>query len=58
MPLAAQDILQRATHAEHARFIFWLQDVCSVAIRFVLKKKSRVLGWLPAHTTNELKRSF
>jgi len=46
MPLAAQDILQRATHAEHARFIFWLQDVYSVAIKFVLKKKSRMLSWL------------
>ena len=44
MPLAAQDILLRATRDEHAKFIFWLQDVYSVATRFVLKKKSKLLG--------------
>lgn len=45
MPLDAQAILLRATHDDDARFIFWLQDVYSVAVRFVLKKRARLLSW-------------
>lgn len=39
MPLDAQRILQVATRRLGARFIFWLQDVYSSAIRFVLQRK-------------------
>ena len=39
MPLDAQNVLQEATRQQNAKFIFWLQDVYSFAIRFVLKKK-------------------
>src|SRR5512146_2146121 len=45
MPLDAQAILLRATRDHQARFVFWLQDVYSTAARFVLKKKSPLLGW-------------
>lgn len=43
MPLDAQSVLQETTRQQGAKFIFWLQDVYSCAVRFVLNKK---LGWL------------
>ncbi len=49
MPLDAQKILQLAAHQHGARFVFWLQDVYSVAVRFVLSRKAKPLaalgGW-------------
>jgi colanic acid biosynthesis glycosyl transferase WcaI len=45
MPLNAQAILQRAAHRYNARFVFWLQDVYSLAARFVLQRKARLLAW-------------
>jgi colanic acid biosynthesis glycosyl transferase WcaI len=45
MPLDAQVILQRAAHRSDARFVFWLQDVYSLAVRFVLQRKLRPLAW-------------
>jgi len=49
MPLDAQRILQQAARRQGARFVFWLQDVYSVAVRFVLHRKARPLaalgGW-------------
>lgn len=49
MPIDAQKILQDAAHRHRARFVFWLQDVYSVAIRFVLRRKLKILesagGW-------------
>ena len=49
MPLDAQSILQQAAHRQGARFVFWLQDVYSVAVRFVLSRKAKPLaaagGW-------------
>jgi colanic acid biosynthesis glycosyl transferase WcaI len=44
MPLDAQKILQQAARAHRAWFVFWLQDVYSVAARFFLKKKARLLA--------------
>ena len=38
-PLDAQKQLLKATHRNGGRFVFWLQDVLSVAIEFVLRKK-------------------
>ncbi|HEY1807856.1 MAG TPA: glycosyltransferase family 4 protein [Acidobacteriaceae bacterium] len=46
MPLDAQNLLQKAARAHKARFVFWLQDVYSVAARFVLQKKARLLASL------------
>jgi glycosyltransferase involved in cell wall biosynthesis len=44
MPLDAQAILLKATHRYNARFIFWLQDVYSLAARFVLQRKAKLLA--------------
>jgi glycosyltransferase involved in cell wall biosynthesis len=44
MPLDAQQILQKAARREGARFVFWLQDIYSVAARFVLRKKAKLLA--------------
>jgi glycosyltransferase involved in cell wall biosynthesis len=38
-PLDAQNILQKQCRKQNAKFIFWLQDVYSSAIRFVVKQK-------------------
>ena len=38
-PLDAQKQLLAAAHRAGGRFVFWLQDVLSVAIEFVLRKK-------------------
>ena len=45
MPLDAQAILQRAARRQRARFVFWLQDVYSVAAKFVLRRKAKLLAW-------------
>jgi colanic acid biosynthesis glycosyl transferase WcaI len=44
MPLDAQKILQEAARRQNAKFVFWLQDVYSSAIRFVLRKKVGRIG--------------
>jgi glycosyltransferase involved in cell wall biosynthesis len=44
MPLDAQTILQKAAKSHGAKFIFWLQDVYSLAVRFVLKRKLGLLA--------------
>ncbi|MGH9607934.1 MAG: glycosyltransferase family 4 protein [Terracidiphilus sp.] len=44
MPLDAQAILQGAAKEQGAGFIFWLQDVYSFAVRFVLRKKLGLLA--------------
>jgi len=48
MPLDAQNILQQAAKRQNARFVFWLQDVYSSAVRFVLKRKLGPLAGLAA----------
>lgn len=44
MPLDAQKILQQTAKRHEARFVFWLQDVYSVAAKFVLARKSKLLA--------------
>jgi glycosyltransferase involved in cell wall biosynthesis len=39
MPLDGQRVLLHAARATNARFVFWLQDVLSAGIEFVLRKK-------------------
>jgi glycosyltransferase involved in cell wall biosynthesis len=39
MPLDAQRLLLKAARSQNAKFIFWIQDVYSFAIRFVMKRK-------------------
>ena len=38
-PLDAQDLLLRAARSVDAKFVFWLQDIYSIAVRFVLRKR-------------------
>lgn len=45
MPLDAQAILLQSAKRQKARFVFWLQDVYSVAARFVLRRKAKLLAW-------------
>jgi colanic acid biosynthesis glycosyl transferase WcaI len=58
MPLDAQKILQKAAHQQNARFVFWLQDVYSSAIRFVLKKKIGRAGELAARLYERLEKKL
>ena len=46
MPLDAQNILQLAARQQNVKFVFWLQDVYSSAVRFVLKKRLGALAGL------------
>ncbi|HYK36908.1 glycosyltransferase family 4 protein [Alloacidobacterium sp.] len=44
MPLDGQKILLNATKKQNAKFIYWLQDVYSMAVRFVLARKQKLLA--------------
>jgi len=46
MPLDGQKILMQASQQSNAKFIFWLQDVLSIGIEFVLRKKHVPLAML------------
>ncbi len=46
MPLDGQQILLKAARAVQARFVFWLQDVYSTAVRFVLCRRAPLLAGL------------
>lgn len=45
MPPHAQSIFAAAAHRNHARFVFWLQDVYYIAARFVFEKRFRPMAW-------------
>lgn len=57
-PLDAQKQILAATHRSGGRFIFWLQDVLSVAIQFVLRKKGFPLSSLAGRMYSRLERSL
>ena len=46
MPLDGQKVLQEASCRQGAKFVFWMQDVYSMAVRFVLSKKAPCLAQL------------
>lgn len=48
MPLDGQRILQEMSHRCGARFVFWLQDIYSTAVRFVLNRKAPVVAGMGA----------
>ncbi len=60
MPLDGQHILQEAAREADARFVFWLQDVYSAAVRFVLGRKAPLLaglaGWYYERVEKDLLR--
>jgi glycosyltransferase involved in cell wall biosynthesis len=58
MPLDAQNIVQKTARAHQARFVFWLQDVYSVAARFVLQKKARLLASMGGAYFERLEKSL
>ena|ERR1700722_9814255 len=58
MPLDAQNVLQKAAKAENAKFVFWLQDVYSFAVRFVLKKKLGPLAVIPGAYYEHLEKKL
>ena len=46
MPLDAQDILQKTAVKQNAKFVFWMTEVYSFAVRFVLRRKLGPLSGL------------
>jgi glycosyltransferase involved in cell wall biosynthesis len=44
-PLDSQKVMQRAAKRAKAKFIFWQQDVLYLAVRYVIKKKLRMLSY-------------
>jgi glycosyltransferase involved in cell wall biosynthesis len=57
-PLDAQKQLLKATHRNGGRFVFWLQDVLSVAIEFVLRKKGIPFAGIAGRIYSRLERSL
>lgn len=57
-PLDAQKQLLRATHEVGGRFVFWLQDVLSVAIEFVLRKKGVPFAGIAGRMYSRLERKL
>lgn len=53
MPLDAQDILQKMAVKKNAKFVFWMTEVYSFAVRFVLQRK---LGPLSGLISNHYER--
>lgn len=58
MPLDAQNIAQKAAKKQNAKFVFWLQDVYSSAVRFVLKRKLWMLAGVVAAHYERLERDL
>jgi colanic acid biosynthesis glycosyl transferase WcaI len=57
-PLDAQRQLLAATHRVGGAFVFWLQDVLSVAIEFVLRKKGMPFAGVAGRMYSRLERSL
>jgi glycosyltransferase involved in cell wall biosynthesis len=55
-PLDAQKQMLEATHAVGGSFVFWLQDVLSMAIEFVLRKKHFPLAGVVGRIYSRLER--
>ena len=58
MPLDAQRILLEAAQRRNAKFIFSVQDVYSVAVRFVLERKAKFLAWAGAAYFERLEKKL
>jgi colanic acid biosynthesis glycosyl transferase WcaI len=56
MPLDGQIVLQRAARRQNSKFIFWLQDIYSFAIRFVLKRKVKLLSAIAGNYYERLEK--
>jgi len=45
-PVIPQYFLQRYCKRNKIKFVFWLQDIISLALKSVLEKKSKIIAWL------------
>ena len=45
-PIDAQSVILKTVQSENIRFILWVQDIYSIAIQKILKKKNYFLGTL------------
>jgi glycosyltransferase involved in cell wall biosynthesis len=55
-PLDAQKILMTATRKQGARFIFWMQDLLSSAVEFVLRRKGVPFASLAGKLYSQMER--
>ena len=55
-PLDAQEAARKASHRAGARFVFWIQDVYSVAIARTIRQKAPVIGSLVARRFTHLEQ--
>jgi colanic acid biosynthesis glycosyl transferase WcaI len=55
-PLDAQKLLISATHKQGGKFIFWMQDLLSSAVEFVLRKKGVPFAALAGKLYSRLER--
>ena len=55
-PLDAQQLLMSATRKQGAKFIFWMQDLLSSAVEFVLRKKGIPFAALAGKLYSRLER--
>lgn len=57
-PLDAQRLALATTHAVQGKFVFWLQDLLSVGIKFVLRKKHVPLSGLIGFYYQRMERAL
>ncbi len=57
-PLGVQRAALKAAHLAGGRFVFWMQDVHSVAIRNVVRRRSRLVGSVAAVWFGRLEREL
>jgi glycosyltransferase involved in cell wall biosynthesis len=58
MPLISQKILLESARKTGARFVFWVQDVYSEAVRFVLRKKGLPMSDIAAAYFRRMERDL
>ena len=57
-PLDSQKIMQRAAKQAKAKFVFWQQDVYYLAVRYVIKKKLRMLSYIAGAYYEQLEKKL
>jgi len=57
-PLDSQSLLRKASRSRDINFIFWVQDLYSLAIQRILQKKVPIFGWFVASYYKRLERQL
>lgn len=57
-PTEAQRLIQRQCRALRRRFIFWVQDVYSIAVHKILRKKLSIIGSIVGHGYMRIERAL